>query len=264
MDKSYIAVNRKQWNARTEAHLTGEFYQIERFKAGWNSLNAIELDLLGDVRGQSILHLQCHFGQDTLSLARMGAKVTGVDLSDRAIDAADALKDELGLNATFLCCDLFDLPQHLDQKFDIVFTSYGTIGWLPELDTWGKLIQRYLKPEGRFVFAEFHPVVWMFSNDFSRVGYNYFNDGPIVESTTSTYGNDDAVLSEESYGWNHALSGVLQALMTNGLVITQFAEFDTSPYNCFQGMVCCDEGYFVERLGRKLPLVYALTATHRV
>lgn len=260
-EREYVEINRKQWNARTDAHLEGDFYELDAFKAGQSSLKAIELALLGDVTGKSILHLQCHFGQDTLSLARMGAHVTGVDLSDRAIDAARSLSQELDVPASFICCDIFDLPQHLDQRFDIVFTSYGTIGWLPELQTWAALIQRYLKPDGRFVFVEFHPVMWMFSEDFSTVGYSYFNVETIVEEQLTTYGNAEAQLQEQSHSWNHPLDEVLQALLQHDLRLTHFAEFDTSPYDCFQGSASCEDGYFVASIGRKLPLVYALTAT---
>jgi 2-polyprenyl-3-methyl-5-hydroxy-6-metoxy-1,4-benzoquinol methylase len=114
---------------------------------------SIELELLGNVKGLSILHLQCHFGQDSLSLARMGAHVTGIDLSDKAIKTAQELNAELHLNAEFICSDIYDLPQHLNKQFDIVFTSYGTIGWLPDLNKWAQIIHHFLKPEGKFIFV---------------------------------------------------------------------------------------------------------------
>jgi ubiquinone/menaquinone biosynthesis C-methylase UbiE len=130
------------------------------------------------------LHLQCHFGQDTLSMSRMGAQTTGVDLSDKAIDAARKLNQEINQQATFICCNIYDLPQHLDQQFDIVFTSYGTIGWLPDLNQWAALIARYLKPGGKFVFAEFHPVVWMFDNDLKKCNTVISNLNPLLKPKT--------------------------------------------------------------------------------
>src|SRR5688572_730649 len=135
----YLEKNRRLWNARTDVHVTSEFYELDKFLAGKSSLNEIELNLLGDLKGKSVLHLQCHFGQDSISLARLGAEVTGVDLSDKAIAKAKELAKQTGANAEFICTDIYELPQHLDKKFDVVFTSYGTIGWLPDLDKWAKI-----------------------------------------------------------------------------------------------------------------------------
>ncbi|HKK38655.1 MAG TPA: class I SAM-dependent methyltransferase, partial [Cryomorphaceae bacterium] len=153
----YQQINRQSWNDRVDSHLKSEFYDVEGFLKGQASLKEIELPLLGDVNGKSILHLQCHFGQDTLSLQRMGANCVGVDLSDKAIEAAQNLNEELGLNARFVACDVYEAPKHIDEKFDVVFTSYGTIGWLPDLDRWAEVIAHFLKPGGKLVFVEFHP-----------------------------------------------------------------------------------------------------------
>src|SRR5437868_117554 len=139
-ENNYLNINRESWNKRTEVHVGSEFYDLEGFLNGNTSLNSIELGLLGNIKGKSILHLQCHFGQDTISLARLGADVTGVDLSDRSIEKAVEIAAQTNSGATFICCDIYDLPRHLDKKFDIVFTSYGTIIWLPDLDKWAKLI----------------------------------------------------------------------------------------------------------------------------
>ena len=125
--------------------MTSEFYNLQDFLKGETSLNPIELELLGDIKGETVLHLQCHFGQDTISLSRLGAEVTGVDLSDKAIESAVKIAKETNANTQFICCDLYELENHLDKQFDIVFTSYGTITWLPDLDKWGKLISNFLK-----------------------------------------------------------------------------------------------------------------------
>lgn len=134
MSEDYLDINREGWNARTELHFNSEFYDNKSFLEGRNSLNSIEMDLLGDVSGKKILHLQCHFGQDTISLSRMGAKCTGVDLSDKAIEKARELAAETGEDVHFICSDVYGLDKVLDEYFDIVFTSYGTIGWLPDMD----------------------------------------------------------------------------------------------------------------------------------
>ena len=197
MEKKHVELNRQLWNNRVDIHLSSVFYRMEEFMAGASSLNEIELALLGDIRGKTILHLQCHFGQDTLSLSRMGASVTGVDFSDKAIAKAKELAAELGTDTEFVCCNIYDLPSHLDKKFDIVYTSYGTIGWLPDLEAWAKVIAHFLKPTGRFIFVEFHPVVWMFDNDFTHVGYAYSNKGVIAETESGTYADREAPLVQE-------------------------------------------------------------------
>jgi len=260
---TYIDVNRALWNARTGPHLTSDFYAVEQFKTGKLSLNDIEMRLLGDVTGLRILHLQCHFGQDTLSLARLGAQVTGVDLSDVAIAAARRLSAELALPAEFICCDVYDLPAHLPMaEFDLVFTSYGVLGWLPDLDRWAALVRRYLRPGGRLVLVEFHPVVWMFDNDFTRLQYGYFKSEPIEETETGTYADLAASITNQSITWNHSLSEVLSSLLAQDLQINHFNEYDYSPYNCFAHTVAnADGSYHIGPLGAHAPLVYSVVAT---
>lgn len=259
---NYIDINRRSWNNRTDAHLASAFYDVPGFLNGKSSLKDIELNLLSDVNGKSILHLQCHFGQDSLSLSRLGATVMGVDLSDKAIENAKRLAKETGMDADFICCDIYDLPNHLDSTFDIVFTSYGTIGWLPDLTKWANIIARYLKPEGRLVFVEFHPVVWMFDDNFEKVTYNYFNDGPIFETESGTYADRNADLKQEFVCWNHPTSEVLNSLIKNGLTINAFDEYDYSPWNCFNKTIeVAPDKFQIEHLGNKLPMVFSVTAT---
>lgn len=260
----YIKINKQTWNNKTAVHIDSEFYDVSRFLAGKSSLNDIELQLLGDIKNKKILHLQCHFGQDSLSLARLGAKVTGIDLSDKAIDKAKELNHTLGLDAQFICCDLYDLPKYLNEKFDLVFTSYGTIGWLPDVDKWAKVIAHFLKPHGELVFAEFHPVVWMFDNDFATIDYNYFNIETIIEDESGTYADRYAAIEAQTITWNHPLSEVLTALLANGLTLTSFNEYDYSPYNCFNNTEEFEKGKFrIKHLENKIPMVYSLTATKK-
>lgn len=260
--KDYIALNKDSWNRRTEYHVKSEFYDMDNFLKGNTSLNPIEEALLGNLNGKSVLHLQCHFGQDSISLSRMGANVVGVDLSDKAIDTAKQIASQTNSSAQFICCDIYDLQQHLDQQFDIVFTSYGTIGWLPDLNKWAGIISKYLKPGGQFVFVEFHPVVWMFDNDFEKVGYNYFNTGAIIETETGTYADREADLEQEYVCWNHSLSEVMGSLIQNGLTIRSFEEYDYSPYNCFRHTIEFEpKKYRIAHLDNKIPMVYSIVAT---
>ncbi|SMG28486.1 GNAT family N-acetyltransferase [Sphingobacterium psychroaquaticum] len=260
----YLQVNKESWNKRTAVHIDSDFYNQAAFLQGETSLNNVELELLGDIKGKKILHLQCHFGQDTISLARLGAQVTGVDLSDKAVEVATELATKTGADATFIASDVYELPNVLNAQFDIVFTSYGTIGWLPDLDKWAKVISTFLKPQGRLVFVEFHPVVWMFDDDFQKVGYNYFKDEPIIETTEGTYADREADLQVTSVTWNHSLSEVMTSLLQNGLSIASFSEYDYSPYNCFNHTIQIEEKKFrIKHLGNNIPMLYALEAVKR-
>ena len=263
-DLNYLEINKKTWNEKTDFHVDSEFYANDDFLKGKSSLNEIELKLIGEIKGKSILHLQCHFGQDTLSFARMGAKATGVDLADKAIQKAKEFNEQLNLDAKFICCDIYDLPKHLDEQFDIVFTSYGTIGWLPDLDKWANVVSHFLKPQGKFILADFHPIVWMFDNDFKEVFYSYFNVEPIIEEESGTYANKNASLETKTITWNHPTSEVLNALIQSGLEIQSFDEYDYSPYNCFNQTEEFEPGKFrIKHLQNKIPMVFTLTATKK-
>jgi len=260
-EENYIEVNKNLWNKRTEIHISSDFYDVPKFVAGQSSLNSIELDLLGDVKGKSILHLQCHFGQDTLSLARMGALVTGVDFSETAIDAAGKLAQEMSLDAQFICCDIYDLPENLSGQFDIVFTSYGTIGWLPDLEKWSAVVAHYLKPNGLFIMADFHPVIWMFDNAFEKIQYRYFKSEAIIETSNGTYANKDSEIIAEEISWNHSLDEILSNLLDKGLSLQSFKEFDYSPYSCFKNMVEDEPQKFrFKHWQNKLPMIYSIKA----
>ena len=258
----YLEINRQAWNNKINTHLKSAFYDLDSFLQGKSSLNDIELNLLGNLKGKSILHLQCHFGQDTISLSRLGAEVTGVDLSDKAIHHAKRIAKEIGSDAQFICCDLYDLPNHLEMQFDGVFTSYGTIGWLPDLTKWAKIVSQFLKPNGQFIFVEFHPVVWMFDDDFGKIEFNYFNTGAIIEIENGTYADKKAAIRQEYVVWNHGLSEVITCLIKNGLVINALTEYDYSPYNCFNKTIEYEpKKYRIKHLDNKIPMVYSIHAT---
>lgn len=258
---NYINTNINLWNVRTGYHIKSEFYKLDKFVKGWNSLNEIELALLGDIRDKKILHLQCHFGMDTISLSRLGATVTGIDFSENAINKANELAEQLKVTTRFICLNIYDLPVFLNEKFDIVFTSYGTIGWLPDLDKWANVIATFLKPGSTFIFVEFHPVVWMFDNNFNTIEYSYFKKEPIIEVEENTYADRNASIKAESITWNHSISEVFQSLVNAGLLVTGLQEYNYSPYNCFNDCEQTgDKKFMIKKFGDKILMVYSIIA----
>jgi SAM-dependent methyltransferase len=259
MVQSYFDQNRESWNKRTAIHLGSQFYNVEAWLEHKNSLMPIELAALGDLHGKSVLHLQCHFGQDTLSLAQLGATVTGVDISDAAIAAARDLAVKAGLDGTFVCCNVLDTRSHVFEQFDLVFTSYGTIGWLPDLQPWAKVIADSIKPGGRFLIVDFHPVLWMMDDGFTHLKYPYFNRELIESVQNGSYTDGGADIEIRDFSWNHGLSEIMQPLLAEGLQLTQFQEFTYSPYACFANSVQgADGNYRIKGLEDLLPMVYLM------
>ncbi len=262
--QSFFDANKASWNKRTAVHKNSAFYDIESFKKGKSTLNKIELEEVGDVKGKSLLHLQCHFGMDTMSWQREGAACVGVDLSDNAIDLAKEINSELNLYAEFICCNVYDLKQKLDKKFDIVFTSYGTIGWLPDLDKWADIVAHFLKPGGAFYIADFHPVLWMMDENFEKIKYDYFNTGVITEEVSGTYSDRTAPIKSIEHGWNHPFSEIVTALLKHSLQIDLFKEFPYSPYNCFNNLEQgSDNMWRIKGMEEKMPMMYSIKATKR-
>ena len=259
--ENYIEINRKSWDAKVDPHLKSDFYFVDEFIKGRTSLNSIELELLEDVKGKEILHLQCHFGQDSISLARLGAEVTAVDFSGKAIAAAEELNTKCNTNVEFIVSDVYELNKVLHKKFDIVYSSYGVIGWLPDLEKWAKLISGFLKPGGKLVFVEFHPFVWMYDDDFTMVKYNYFNEKPIAETYEGTYADQLAPIVQDYVMWNHPTSEVLQSLLNENLELETFREYNWSPYPCFKHNEEFEKGKFrIPQFGDKIPIVFSLVA----
>lgn len=257
---SYLQANKSLWNKRTPVHAKSDFYDLASFRQGNTSLNAIELQELGNVEGKTLLHLQCHFGQDTLSWAREGAIVTGVDFSEESIMLAQSLATDLKLEARFICCNVYDTRQYVQEQFDVVFTSYGVLGWLPDLDKWAEVVAQSLKPGGTFYMIEFHPVIWMFDPDFIKVAYSYFyRPEPISDETEGTYADHLAEITNEEYSWNHGQAEVISALLNQGLQLEQFHEFPFSSYNCFKNLVKGEDGFWrIKGLEDMLPMMYSL------
>jgi 2-polyprenyl-3-methyl-5-hydroxy-6-metoxy-1,4-benzoquinol methylase len=262
----YFETNRKNWNKRTEIHYESEFYNVKDFLDSKNSLNEIELNELGIVKGKSLLHLQCHFGQDTLSLANLGANVTGVDFSDNAIEKAEELKIKTGLNANFICCNIYELSQYIDEKFDIIFTSYGTIGWLPDIKKWAKVVSDFIKPGGTFLIVDFHPFIWILDDNFEEIKYAYFHQQePFSEKLVNTYTDGNKKVNLLQHSWNHTLSDLITSIIDEGFKIVSFFEYDYSPYNCFPNMKSIDDKRYVFRdFEQKLPLTYSVKAEKEI
>lgn len=259
----YFEANKKNWNKRTAIHFKSDFYAVDNFLKTKNSLNNIELTEIGDVQGKELLHLQCHFGQDTLSFAKLGAKVTGVDFSEEAIRKGEELRSAMNLDAEFICSNIYDLKNNLEKKFDIIFTSYGTIGWLPDIQEWAKVVSYFLKPGGTFLIVDFHPFIWMLDDDFEKIKYDYFHsDDPLEEKPDKTYTDGDDEINLVQYSWNHTISDLINSLIGEDLKIRSFKEYNYSPYNCFPGMVETNEREFVfKNFGSKIPLIYSLKAS---
>jgi SAM-dependent methyltransferase len=264
--EKYYEVNRKRWNELVDIHAKSDEYDLDGFIAGKNSLHSVELETLGGVSGKSLLHLQCHFGLDTLSWGRLGAKVTGVDFSDTAIELARSLAARIGVDAQFICSNVYDLPKRLDEKFDVVFTSYGALCWLPDMEAWARIISRYLKPGGILFMVEFHPFMWVFDEEHPsefRIKYGYWQgEEPDYYESDGTYANQDAkVENKGSYEWAHPMSEVVNALIGAGLTIQELGEYPFSVDGTQMAfMETVEDGY--SRLpGYDLPLMYSIKAT---
>lgn len=277
--------NRRSWNAVTPAHQSHKKDQAGFLRAGGSTLFPEELELVGDVDGLLVAHLQCNCGQDSLSLAGLGAKVTGVDISDVAIDEALALSVAAERDATFIRADVLDWMSTCEEQFDRVFSTYGTIGWLSDLGAWARGVHRILKPGGHLALLEFHPLVWSFralSKDSVTWGDSYFQRGAIrEEGGVSDYvgqsgegltpmglasGVEDFANPEEAFGFQHTCADILTALAEAGLHLDVMKEYPFS-----NGCKLFEE--MVEQAGRRyalpggvasLPLMLGIRASKRV
>lgn len=261
---NYFDVNKATWNKKVDVHAQSDMYNMEAFKAGKTSLMPYELKALGHVSGKSLLHLQCHFGQDTLSWSRLGAKCVGVDLSDEGVKLAQQLNNDLKLDVEFVCCNVLDTSKHVSKTFDIVFTSYGTIGWLPDLKPWAKMIAERLNVGGTFYIVEFHPIIWMFDyiDGVSKMKYHYNRKEVIYDEYEGTYANQSSKMVSKEYGWNHGLSEIVNALIEAGLDIEYLNEYDESPYDVFPDLVKLDNGMYKLK-DQLFPMLFEIKATKR-
>ena len=264
----HIIENRELWNELTPIHERSEFYDVKGFKSGKSTLKPIELEELGDVSGKSLLHLQCHFGLDTLSWARLGARVTGVDFSDRAIALARSLSREVGIEANFVCSDIYDSPKVLDGEFDIVFTSYGVLCWLSDLRRWGEVVAHFLKSEGTFYMVEDHSLLNIFETTEDSTGlkiaHSYFHaTEPMKWPAEGSYASGSVKVSRPSYEWTHSLSDVVNALLYAGLRIEFLHEFPVCAWQRFPSMKQDKDGWWRVK-DDNIPLTFSLRATKTI
>jgi SAM-dependent methyltransferase len=213
--KNFIEANRALWDEWAEIHFTSPFYDVESFKQGHSTLGPREVAGLGEVSGKTLLHLQCHFGLDTLSWARAGARVTGVDFSPKAIALARLLSAELKIPASFVESNVYDLPDVLHEQFDIVFASYGVLLWLSDLTSWGEIVYRYLKRGGTFFIVDAHPMIWIFDKENPaelHVKHSYFHSSSPLTFDSPNYAAPANGKTYVQYYWIHSVSDILNAL----------------------------------------------------
>lgn len=260
-----VEENQRGWDERTPHHVRSRFYDVAGFEAGRSSLTAIELEEVGDVADKTLLHLQCHFGMDTLSWARLGARVTGLDFSSVAIVEAGRLAARTGLTdrARFVCANVFDAPTALEgETFDLVFTSFGVLQWLPDLGPWARAIAACLRPGGTLHLVEFHPILWMFDDALTHIAHQYDGGGaPITSETAGTYADPGAPIVVREHCWNHGLGTVVGALLAAGLRLEGLRELDHVPFALFPDMHEIAPGKFRHRvLGARIRYVFTLAA----
>lgn len=260
----YLQINRHNWEQKAAHHFHSRFYDVAGFKRGRCSLHAIEQQEVGSVRGKRLLHLQCHFGMDTLSWARLGARVTGVDFSRKSIEYGRQLAAELKIPATFVCSDIYRLRRHLkgqQGKFDRVYISYGSLGWLPDMRRYMQVVAHFLAPGGELHIIEFHPVFWMFDGH-GPVNYPYDSGGqPIVIEPDGTYAAPKAKLKGSEYWYNHGLETIISGVLAAGLRLTRLKQHNHSPYKLEGTVKGKKRGQWVSRDRKnQIPLIFSLVA----
>jgi len=272
MDAFRVA-NRAKWDELVHPHLTSGFYSVDALRAGTRTLDPIEQREIGDVTGLSILHLQCHFGLDTLTLAQQGAaSVTGLDFSSEAIGTARALAAEVGLDATFVEGDLYDAPTLIDGTFDLVFTTWGTICWLPDLAGWARIAAGFLKPGGRFYFADCHPAAYVWDDTAGacdpaagvlRTKYPYFHaPEPMELEDAGDYASDHRTDNTQTFEWAHPVGDIVTAVSQAGLTFDYLREHPAITWALLPSLVAQGDGLYVwpDAMEPKLPLSLSFMA----
>ena len=262
MNPEHLEANRRMWDERVSVHLKSAFYDVPGFLAGTSHLRDFERPELGDVRGRSLLHLQCHFGLDTLSWAREGAEVTGLDFSASAIATARDIARDAKLEATFVEGDVHDAAKILHRTFDIVYTGFGAICWLPDIRRWAEVAWKMVRPGGIFYMSEFHPFTDIFDEDDLTVANHYFDRGvPFVDESGATYTEGSANIQNTiDYTWTHPVSTVITALLDQGFRLELFQEHDYTLFPRFPSLEHHpeDRTYRLPEHHPRLPLMYSI------
>lgn len=263
--EKYLQTNKAMWNEYVGINSHSAMYDMDAFRQGAVMLNPLEREEVGDVKGKTLLHLQCHFGMDTLSWARLGAQVTGMDFSDEGIRLAQKLSQDLRIPARFVCCDLYDLPQMLpEEKFDIVFTSYGALCWLPDIKRWAEIAASYVKPGGFLYIAEFHPFALVFDDESEELRFRYpYYEKMMSFDVEGSYADRNAkVTVKRDYEWNHTMGEIVTGLIDAGLRLEYLHEHPFSVYGQLAMLRPDGKGYWHFPDGAKpIPLMYSLKAS---
>lgn len=259
--KALKAVNKELWDHWASLHPSSDFYKNDDFVNSQMALNDIELDLLPNLEGKSVLHLQCHFGQDTISLKKLGAqKAVGLDFSGEAVKQARLLSARCGQEVSFVESDVMEPVEELLGSFDLVFASYGVIGWHPDASKWMDAAFSYLKPGGELILVDFHPVLWILDSDFKEIAYSYFNQGVITESRSGSYASPEAK-EMKNHTWNHSLSDFILPIVDHqDRTLVYFNEYDWSPYQLFESTSPAPGRFQIKGKEGMFPLVYAMKA----
>ena len=262
--------NRDNWDDRVPIHVASDLYGFQRFIDDPDHLSTIvafDAGVLGDVTGKRLLHLQCHFGKDTLSWARLGAEVTGIDFSEPAVAEAERLSRESGVPGRFLVAELYDSPSHLPETFDVVYTGVGAINWLPDIAGWARVAAGFLEPGGTLYVRDGHPVVW--SLDWKEdttdvvVRFPYFETAdPVAWDEETTYAGDGTVDHPRTYEWNHGIAEIVSAVMAAGLELTMLREHRFLDWQGTPHMELGDDGLWRMPEGQQdlVPLMFTLMA----
>jgi SAM-dependent methyltransferase len=260
----WFDANRAMWDERVPIHVSGSFYDVDGFRAGRDTLERFEVEEMGDIRGRELVHLQCHFGLDTLSWARYhGAKVAGLDFSGPAVEAAQALAAELAIEATFVQSNVYDAAEALGGRdFDVVYTGLGALNWLPDVPRWAGVVSGLVRPGGFLYLAEFHPLADVFGDDGLDVTYDYFHTAPKEWDDPGTYADLAAqTRNNRSFEWTHPIGEVVSALIREGLVLEFLHEHDYTLYPRWPFLEELPKGEFRPPAGMpSLPLMYSLRA----
>jgi SAM-dependent methyltransferase len=260
----YLAVNRLMWDERVPIHLASDFYDVAGFRAGGQTLREFEPAEVGSVTGRRLVHLQCHFGLDTLSWARRGARVTGLDFSEKAVEAGRRVADEAGIEARFVAADVYDAVAALGETYDIVYTGLGALCWLPDVDRWAEVVAALLEPGGFVYLAEFHPFADTLDDQEGRtVAFDYFAEGPQVwDEPAGSYADPEApVTYTRSIEFAHGLGEVVTALCAAGLHLDFLHEHDYTLWQRFAALERDGIAYRLPKDRPRVPLMYSLRAT---
>lgn len=263
-----VVANLTLWEGWADLHMAGSGYDVEGFIADPSArpFDWVVREVVGDVTGKRLLHLQCHIGIDTLRFVLGGAVgVTGVDFSPRAIAFARSIAARMGLGAEFVEADVTALPPSVSRDaFDIVFTSYGTISWLPNLEQWADSIATRLAPGGVFHIIDAHPFSWVFDDEAPepplRIAYPYFGREPIYYEEHGSYAEPEADFVAGSYSWQHTFAEIIGVLVRRGLVVRELREYPVCAWKAFEFMEKDADGLWrLPAEAGDVPLMFALT-----